>query len=56
MGDLAAAGWVWSALGRHMLWWEVGVVVASQAHQSGRLGAMGHCASTDGRSSFYNKQ
>jgi len=24
---LSAAGWAWSARGRHTLWWEVGVAV-----------------------------
>ena len=49
---LAEAGWAWSA---HAVvesghgW--LGVVTARQAQLSGRLSAMGRCASTAGRSS-----
>jgi len=55
MDALAAAGWAWSAPGQYTTvrsgrgW--LGVVTAWQAHLSGRLGAMGRCASTSWHSS-----
>jgi len=56
MGTLAEAGWAWSA--RAVVesghgW--LGMVTTRQAQLSGRLGAMGRCVSTAGRSSrWYN--
>ena len=52
MGTLAEAGWAWSA--RAVVesghgW--LGMVTTRQAQLSGRLGAMGRCVSTAGRSS-----
>jgi len=49
VGALSAAGWAWSARGRHAMvgsghvW--LGMVIARRADLSGRLGTMGRCAS-----------
>jgi len=43
VGVLSAAGWAWSARGRHTLRWEVGVAGWAQRAGAPRLGGE-HCS------------